>query len=34
MMSMLIAGQLVGCSGLIFMAVVLSWRAGTRFWSR
>jgi len=34
MASMMIAGQLIACAGLIFMAVVLSWRAGMRFWSR
>jgi hypothetical protein len=26
--------QLVSAAGLIFGAVVLSWRAGDRFWSR
>jgi hypothetical protein len=34
MMSVLIAGQLIACAGLIFIVVVLSWRAGERFWSR
>jgi hypothetical protein len=33
MTSMLAVGQLLGCAGLIFEAVIVSWRAGTRFWS-
>jgi hypothetical protein len=33
-MNVLIASlQLIAIAGLIFIAVVLSWRAGDRFWS-
>jgi hypothetical protein len=34
MASIVGAAQLITCAGLIFGMVVLSWRAGTRFWSR
>jgi hypothetical protein len=34
MASVLMAAQLVACAALIFGAVVLSWHAGNRFWSR
>jgi hypothetical protein len=34
MAAWLAAWQLVACAGLIFAVVVLSWRAGDRFWSK
>jgi len=34
MESMRAAGQLILCAVVIVMMVVLSWRAGTKFWSR
>lgn len=31
--NVIVAGQLLAISGLIFETVVLSWRAGDKFWS-
>jgi len=34
MLTLVASVQLVCAAGIIFGAVVLSWRAGDRFWSR
>lgn len=33
MQSLVATGQLLSAAGLVWITVVQSWRAGTRFWS-